>query len=545
MNSKNSSLRNKKIVLILIITFAAFILRLLCCYWGYPLQLHPDEGATVNSTIEMLSRHSWEAHTYDRPDHFEIKCDAILFSIVSWIKYHKPAAEAFEEHKMAFYLLGRFFTAIFGTLLVPLMYAVAGKLTYRFKETEKSIIQVSTACMVAFSAVFVRHSAYAAPDVVLAFFVVLFCYFAVLYLEQGKLSQIIILDVIIGIGVTIKYPAAVLCLPLAILVIYKEYIKNKKFLNVVKYGMLSIGMVLAVIFVLAPNLFTDFNSVYKNFVEEARPNHLGYDGLGFFGNLGFYARTVFEDVGLVTILPFIIGTAYLIRKKERLLLALMPGVVFWVCLSALALHWIRWGIPMYPFYYLVTAIGIGAAYAFFSEMRETGKKAAGIGKAFVLTFAGVITLNVLLSGIAVAKFSLLPDTILVAQDYISEHDISEEESLSEGYTPFYPAKVLSRLSSFTAEGGKVRVADEYADKKYFIMSDSFKGRYLDERERYPEQCEVYEGIDNTYPVVYKIDASGNYNTNQFVILNMIDSVKYLLKSGMVTGRQITIYDMKP
>lgn len=58
-------------------------------FWGKPLLLHPDEGATVNYVVEMLERHSWEAQSYDRPDHFEIKCDAILFTIVSWVKYEK------------------------------------------------------------------------------------------------------------------------------------------------------------------------------------------------------------------------------------------------------------------------------------------------------------------------------------------------------------------------------------------------------------------------------------------------------------------------
>lgn len=58
---------------------------------SYPLLLHPDESATVDYAIDMLSRHSWMAASFDRPDHFEIKCDALLFAIFSRLRYGVPA----------------------------------------------------------------------------------------------------------------------------------------------------------------------------------------------------------------------------------------------------------------------------------------------------------------------------------------------------------------------------------------------------------------------------------------------------------------------
>lgn len=57
--------------LLVTLTIAAFVVRILGCFWGFPLQLHPDEPATVDYAIEMLSRHSWMAQSFDRPDHFE------------------------------------------------------------------------------------------------------------------------------------------------------------------------------------------------------------------------------------------------------------------------------------------------------------------------------------------------------------------------------------------------------------------------------------------------------------------------------------------
>ncbi len=59
-----------------LITITGLILRMICCNWGAPLQLHPDEPTIVDQTIDMLYRHSWEANVYNRPDHFEIKCNS-------------------------------------------------------------------------------------------------------------------------------------------------------------------------------------------------------------------------------------------------------------------------------------------------------------------------------------------------------------------------------------------------------------------------------------------------------------------------------------
>ncbi|MBO4836906.1 MAG: hypothetical protein J5564_04355, partial [Clostridia bacterium] len=98
MNLVTNASKKDKAYLILIIgviTIIGLYLRLVCCNWGNPLQLHPDEPTIVDQTIDMLRRHSWEANVYNRPDHFEIKCNAVLFTVFSKIKYNMPAYEAF------------------------------------------------------------------------------------------------------------------------------------------------------------------------------------------------------------------------------------------------------------------------------------------------------------------------------------------------------------------------------------------------------------------------------------------------------------------
>ena len=59
-----------------LITLGGLGLRLASCFWGYPMALHPDEFTIVDNAIDMLRRHSWLAFVYNRPDQFEIKCNA-------------------------------------------------------------------------------------------------------------------------------------------------------------------------------------------------------------------------------------------------------------------------------------------------------------------------------------------------------------------------------------------------------------------------------------------------------------------------------------
>lgn len=528
-----------------LITITGFVLRVICCFWGKPLQLHPDEGATVDYVIEMLKRHSWEAQTFDRPDHFEIKCDAIIFTVVSWIKYHKPAYEAFEEHKMAFYMLARFYTTLFGTALIPLVGVFSRKLTGFLKEQYKNFVGLLAMVMVAFSTIFVQHSAYATPDIVLTFFIVLFAAGFLAYVDSGSKKALFLNMVIIGIGVTIKYPAAILCIPLAIMVIYRACAVDKKPSDIPKYALISMGLILFTVFVLAPNLITDITAVYKNFIEEARPTHLGADGFGFAGNLKYYFSTIMSNLGTVTMIPFILGLVTVVFHRSKEWMSLLVGLIYCVCMSALSLHWLRWGIPMYPFYIIVMAAGIGGTLQFFEERLVSHEKMKLAGVTVVAAFSILLMTNVVASGLSITKYSSLPDMRYVAMEYCTEKGITTENSLYEGYTPLAPSLVKKQVASFSMTDEGVKVNVDHGTKQYFVMSDSFKNRYFAEPDRYPDQCAIYGGLDSAYEMIYKESGNGNYGVHNSILKNLIHSIKYLAGNQTTTGDTITVYDLHP
>lgn len=531
---------------VICLTVLAFVLRLLCCFWGRPLTLHPDENTIVYWAMEMLERHSWAAHFYARPDHFEMKCNAILFTIFSWIKYGKPAYEAFEEHVFEFYFIARVFTSVFGTLLVPLTSLFAGALIKNSKFKYKKFVQLISAFLVAFSPIFVQHSAYATPDVVLAFVVILFSYLLLMYFESGSRKMLALSALCIGVGVTIKYPALILCAPLALIVIWKETFITKTPRNIIKYGLLSVFILLAGILVIAPNLYTDIDSVISAFVAEARPNHLGADNLGFIGNFKFYFDSAFESLGWICIIPFAAGLISLILNRVREFAFLGVGLIFWVSMSALSLHWLRWGIPFFPFIFIIVAIGIAWLFEVIHKFLSSRKTVLIILNSILVVFIALIMINTMVSGLCITKYSLLRSTLRVAESFIDDNSLTEENTLYEGYTTFDPpaTKHGTILQSFTInEDGSVTLNVEIEDRLYLMMSDSYSNRYLREPDRYIAECTIYNAISSNYELLYSVEGDGNYACSGNIFENIRHSIEYLLTAYEAGGTTISIYKL--
>lgn len=457
------------------------LFRILSCYWGYPLPLHVDEPTIVEKTIDMLSRHSWNAYVYNRPDQFEIKCNAFLFTVVSWIKYHVPAYVAFKTHEMPFYLTARLYTALLGTALIPLTSMIIGKIAGPMPVQTK-IAQISGAFIVAFSTIFIKHSAYATPDIPLTFFIAVFTYLFLSYLETGEHRTFVWSCVVIGIGITIKYPAAVLCIPLAFMVIYRAVIIESKPSVIVKLAFKSILFICLTVFIVAPNLYTDAGKVYTTLLREARFTHLGADGLGFSGNFLYYAKTAIVSLGWESVAMACIGIFSIIKSNLKQKYFLVTGVVFWICISILPLHWVRWGVPIYFFYNLTVAIGIGFVANYYVSDNTKGSTVKKTGGVIFFSLASLLSvlmlLNIFISGCAVTKSNLLTDTIISAKKYCDRNGITKNNTLYEIRTPLAPKSGFFNIivRSFDLEKTGIKIKKEYMNKKYLMFSNSFRER---------------------------------------------------------------------
>lgn len=525
--------------ILMLVTALGGILRLIYCFRGYPYQLHPDEHTIVNNAVDMLSRHSWEAYVYNRPDQFEIKCNAFLFNIFSWLHYHVPAYEGFELNSGIFYVIARLYTTMFGTAMIPLMYLTVGKILKR-DSISKQKVQLFAATMIAFSPLFIEHSAYATPDIVLTFFILLTAYISAEYLETGKRWTIYAIALITGICVTIKYPAAIVCSYIAFIVIYKCIKEKKGFKEIFILGMSSILIILATIFVIAPNLYTDFGNVVSTFITEARPNHIGQDGLGFFGNMRFYFKTILESMGSLSGPLFLAGCGFLIKNRKSSHFPLLLSGIYWVCLSVLSLFWVRWGVPMFLTYIILVSIGL----VWIWDLLQKQDKGRYLVTIPVVLMALLITNN-LVTGIKITKWSTVKDARIVAMDYCEENGVTAENSIYEGYTPLAPdAGPGAQFIAFQLEEDGIKPQERYTAKKYLVISSSFKKRYLNEADHYPEIAAVYQEIDKQYPLIYSID-SEDYKASPWEIPNILYGFQYIFAKNGPTGLPIYVYDLEP
>ena len=526
-----------------LLTLAGFLLRAASCFWGYPLSLHPDELTIVDNAVDMLRRHSWLTYVYNRPDQFEIKCNALLFALASRILFHAPAYEAFESHFMAFYVIARGYTTLFGTGMIPLAAVLAGRMASE-EGLWHRMAEISAAGIFAFSPILVEHSAYATPDVVLTFFVLLFALSAQRYLETGRGKYLWISVLVTGIGITIKYPAAILCFPVAAMVIYRALLDNKP-IRILQYGCLSTLLILLTVFLIAPNLFTDFHSAFSTFVNEARPNHLGADGLGWPGNLRYYMKIMIRDLEPFSLAFAASGFVWLLRVRNRRALVLLIGPVYLVCISVLSLHWVQWGIPVYVFYDLLVALGVSAVFCakLKANLPVTIQKS---GTLICILLAGTLGLNLFLSALGQTKNKLVEDTRSVSLRYCMENGISTSNSVFEGYSPLSPNGAAGyRYYAFHLVDGRAYVNEPYATKRYFVTSDSYSGRFLSESEAYPDAAAVYRAIPDSFDLIYRIDGAGSYIRRQYALQNIPSTFHYLQQKIDRTGNTIYIYDLRP
>jgi len=100
---------------------------------------------------------------------------------------------------------------------------------------------------------------------------------------------------------------------------------------------------------------------------------------------------------------------------------------------------------------------------------------------FLIVFFSLFALNGLTSSVLLTW----QDTRVVALDFLNKNNITMENSISEGYTPFYP-RYAGRIFDFNYNNpGQIR---------YVILSSNIYGRYEAEPDRYKTENDYYSGL---------------------------------------------------
>lgn len=157
-----------------------------------------------------------------------------------------------------------------------------------------------------------------------------------------------------GLACATKWPAIlVLVAPLSAALAHRAQVRRE----------LAIAPLVAIatLVIVSPYLLLDWHTVLRDLGGEARPAHLGSTGHGMIANLGWYvAHPLARGIGWAGVALVAIGAVDMLRDRASAATLLPFALAFLQALSAQALVWERWFVPLLPVAMLLAARGIGA-----------------------------------------------------------------------------------------------------------------------------------------------------------------------------------------
>jgi hypothetical protein len=188
-------------LLVALVLITAAVVRFSGLSFGFPHLFHPDEPTAVKRAV-LFFRDGMNPRWFAMPSgylyllHFNYRAYGALKGIAH-----------FESNQTVLYLIGRLWSAIFGSATVLLVF-LAGKRLYGRKAG------LGAAALMAALPLHVLHSHYATVDVPVTFTIALALLFSARVLRQGRLSDYILAGIFAGMAASLKYNGAFAFFPL-------------------------------------------------------------------------------------------------------------------------------------------------------------------------------------------------------------------------------------------------------------------------------------------------------------------------------------------
>ena len=515
-----------------LIILGGAVARLVGGSWGLPLELHPDEWVIVDGAIDMARRHSFEPPYYFRPDHVEMQLSNLAYLAYSYL-FHGSSPEAlYASDPAPFILISRTITACFGVAMIVVAYLIGTRFT--------RAIGILAAFLVAFYPPFIENSHFATPDVPLTCAFMIVTLACMRYLTSPSWGNLLLASLGVSVAIAIKYPGALGAIMIAIVVIVGG-VRARAWSRVLVHGVAAIAAVIGFLFAISPVLFTNAHVVISNLTSEATDTHLGADGLGWAGNMVFYAEGFATSAGIILLVCLALGVMWSIRLRLLQSIPLWSGAIFWVLLSHVPLHWERWSLPMDVTPLLLAPIG---AYYSFRYLRDKGAArwltwgAAGLGAVMA---ANLVTGSVAVSDRYAAKYTQTLGTDLAARG------INPTNTISEPYAPFLIVGDTPIFSSFEVIGGRLVLSnkvDHRSAMRYVALSSDMYDLY-EADPKYVAEQRFYAILDKQFPLLATYQPAAVGQPTVFEIPSIWNAVANVVEvaHGGLSGPTIKIYEI--
>jgi len=501
----------KEIIILASLFLCSLLIRLIGVKHGFPLLTHPDEDFSLTPALQMTKNRTLNSGYFNRPDQIMTLINFFYLNIASYLRFGENLYLAFPKYYLNFYAYARLLISALGAIIPVLAYKIGNEFHKKFG--------ISAALVFALYPSYVLHSLYITPDIPVTLFTLVVIYFTVRYLNRGEKFSIYLATLFAAITTAEKYPGLITITIVwaGIIINYfqdPEHSKKTKIWPLVKrLTCFSLIFVIA-LFIVAPFIFIEYQQVIEALLFESRSTHLGADNLGWGGNLFFYVQSFSSWTNILSTLFIGFGLYALIKNKDKSQIILLFGIVYWIALSVLPLHWERWALPMYITPLFLIGMGINFLWEF-PKKNVIVKYLALLSIVIFLIAQFIVTLHI-------PTRMMLTDTRLIALNCAEERGITPENSLYEGYTPFLPGHPID-ISEDELEND-----NQY---HYVILSSYMYDRFFAEPERYVDRIAFYNSIRENNRLIIEVEPTPPAKN----LLGKLDDILFYVNNRLKLG----------
>ena len=502
-NPHSSALARKTRWLLIGVTLVAIMLRVWGINFGLPYLHHPDEPGNVSVAQRIFKTGDLNPHSLFYPPlfyHLNAAAYAPYYLIGKLMGVFSNPADIPAPVMLAMgvgqtpmpttFLLGRILTATFGAAAVILA-SLAG-----WQLTDKILIGLLAALMMAMSPVNVALSRYITPDTFLVFFVLLSFWASVLIFRQGKTWQYVAAGVATGLTASAKYNGALIVLPLLLAHFFRSGLRgwrDRRLYFALGAGGLTFLLTTPVL------LGQDFLSNFTYNAQVYSTGHLGMEG----NSLNWYLSYLLRIEGPVTLLGVMgILRGIYVRSKEIVLLSIFP-LVYFTLISSMVVRNGRTLLPLTPFLFLL-ASSLLVSLLDQSGIQESQRWRVVAASALILISLSWPLVRTLKDTVQLTTV----DSRETARIWINHNLPGGSRIAIESYSPYVDPK------RFSVQGFLSMIdhtPDWYISNgfEYLVFSQGMFERFYQEPDRYSKQVSQYQDLFHEFDRV-KTFTDGGY-----------------------------------
>ena len=441
------------------ILLLAVALRLVYLGFGFPALLDPDEPIFMLTALKLLRDHTLNPGWFGHPGTTTIYALAIV-EIATFTAWHASGrfvstaafGKAVYTDPSLIFLPGRVFILVCGLATILLCFVLAKRLF-------GPRVALLAALLLTIDPIHIRYSQIIRTDMHSTVFVLLELLAAVAVIERGRRRDYLWAALWLGFATATKWPAAASAAGLLGAAAWRwRQFPAERSATARNLALFVFAAPIA-LFVASPYLFLDFSTVLENVRGEERPFHVGATGFGFAGNVAWYlSRPLQLAFGWIGLAVAALGCWWGARRSPAFAVVVLPTAgVFLAMISAQALIWERWVIPLLPLLSIAAAAGFQALF-------EGARVRVGPGRALLATAAvGVVACVPVLLTVRAEAAERGTDTRLLAGTWAKAHiprgsivtvEHGAFDILGEPWRFLYPMGSVGCVDVRAALGGK-------------------------------------------------------------------------------------------